>query len=129
MGAKAGKFNERRKVMLLNTADGWVLFLKQLTYWCEVLAGLTLLVSHFVIWWFAPERPHNFLDELLDMRKHIDFIKQHQPDLGRLRRLDLTNSRRFLTPRPVFLERTLRNAMCVSPFPSRAGDASTPLLA
>jgi len=123
--AKAGDANERQKVMLLNTADGWVLFVKQLTYWCEVLAGLTLLFSHFVIWWFAPERPHNFLDELLDMRRYLDLIRRSPRtaiDLGRLRRLDLVSSRQF------FLERASRSASSFHPFPMHFVESSIPLL-
>jgi len=54
------------KHLLKQTASGTFLFLKLGEYWCEVLAGLTMLYSHLVIWWYCPERHIDLSEELPD---------------------------------------------------------------
>lgn len=67
--AIAGEAYENNSTLLLNTATGWVLVAKQATFWFEVFAGLALLLSHIAIWWCAPERPHAFAEEVLDITR------------------------------------------------------------
>jgi len=50
--------------LLKQTASGTFVLLKLGQYWFEVLAGLFMLYSHLVIWWYCPER-HIDLDEEL----------------------------------------------------------------
>jgi len=54
----------QNKSLIKQTASGTFLFFKLGEYWCEVFAGLTMLYSHLVIWWYCPER-HIDLDEEL----------------------------------------------------------------
>merc|ERR1739846_266066 len=41
---------------LLNTAAGIDLTLKLMEFWGEVFAGLFMVVDHWVIWYYSPER-------------------------------------------------------------------------
>jgi len=50
--------------LLKQTASGTLMYFKLGEYWFEVLAGLFMLYSHLVIWWYCPER-HIDLDEEL----------------------------------------------------------------
>jgi len=50
--------------LLKTTASGPLMLFKLCEYWFEVLAGLFMLYSHLVIWWYCPER-HIDLDEEL----------------------------------------------------------------
>lgn len=44
----------QNKTMLSNTARGWVLTCKEGNCWFESLAGVFMLASHLVIWYYAP---------------------------------------------------------------------------
>jgi len=44
------------QTMLYDTAKGAVLGFKELSFWSEVLAGLSLLANLFAIWYYCPER-------------------------------------------------------------------------
>lgn len=53
----AGGFSRSDPVTVLtNTAHGTCLFIKMLTFWSEVVAGVLGLGSHLIIWYYAPER-------------------------------------------------------------------------
>mmetsp|Transcript_51799 Transcript_51799/g.138661 ORF Transcript_51799/g.138661 Transcript_51799/m.138661 type:complete len:336 (-) Transcript_51799:142-1149(-) len=54
----------RKKMLLLDTATGFVLFLKIASYTSEVLGGLLLIASHLIIWGFCNERYVDLYDEL-----------------------------------------------------------------
>eukprot|EP00927_Polykrikos_kofoidii_P038479 TRINITY_DN3282_c0_g1_i1.p1 TRINITY_DN3282_c0_g1~~TRINITY_DN3282_c0_g1_i1.p1 ORF type:complete len:332 (-),score=45.55 TRINITY_DN3282_c0_g1_i1:75-1070(-) len=51
-------------VILVDTASGFCLFLKLLSYASEVFCGLSLIFSFFVIWYFSGERHADLVDEL-----------------------------------------------------------------
>lgn len=56
--------DENGKQMLVNTARGWFLNLKQINYWFEVWAGLLMICSHLVIYYFCAERKVDLPEEL-----------------------------------------------------------------
>lgn len=45
-----------KKVQLVNTASGWILFFKIGSYFGEVVSGLCLIASHMAIWYYCEER-------------------------------------------------------------------------
>eukprot|EP00929_Paragymnodinium_shiwhaense_P049162 TRINITY_DN24814_c0_g1_i1.p1 TRINITY_DN24814_c0_g1~~TRINITY_DN24814_c0_g1_i1.p1 ORF type:complete len:430 (+),score=45.87 TRINITY_DN24814_c0_g1_i1:70-1359(+) len=61
----------RKKAVLYNTASGWFLFLKQINFWCEVIAGLSMLASQGAIYWFCLERAVNLDDTLPPLERHL----------------------------------------------------------
>merc|ERR1711879_224658 len=65
---KADAANHTGETLLLNTATGWVLSMKQAECWLETFAGLTMLGSHLVIWYYAPERKTDLVDQLDDIQ-------------------------------------------------------------
>lgn len=66
----------QRQELLLNTATGWFLTLKEANYWMEVFAGLSLLTSHLVIWYFCPERNVELGVELPDIQNQYRNMDQ-----------------------------------------------------
>eukprot|EP00927_Polykrikos_kofoidii_P063329 TRINITY_DN58133_c0_g1_i1.p1 TRINITY_DN58133_c0_g1~~TRINITY_DN58133_c0_g1_i1.p1 ORF type:complete len:344 (-),score=39.91 TRINITY_DN58133_c0_g1_i1:99-1130(-) len=65
---QAGAANEIHATLLANTATGYVLFLKQVNYWCEVFAGLAMLFSHLVILYYCQERKLDLDEDLPEIR-------------------------------------------------------------
>mmetsp|Transcript_167247 Transcript_167247/g.537231 ORF Transcript_167247/g.537231 Transcript_167247/m.537231 type:complete len:355 (-) Transcript_167247:72-1136(-) len=63
--------NERgltfKKMVLVDTASGFVLWLKILSYVSEVACGLFLISSFLVIWYFCEERTTDLNDELFSV--------------------------------------------------------------
>jgi len=51
-----GLVTVRDTPQLQNTASGTYLWLKILSYFCEDIAGLSLVISHLAIWYFCEER-------------------------------------------------------------------------
>jgi len=72
---------EDKEELLLNTASGWYLVLKMATYWLEVCAGLFLLTSHLVIWYFCPERNVELGCELPDIQNQYRNMDTEQARL------------------------------------------------
>jgi len=75
-----------KKVHLVNTASGWILFFKIGSYFGEVVSGLCLIASHTAIWYYCDERKvdviisewmgyfllfENMLPSVLALRKHL----------------------------------------------------------
>lgn len=60
-----------KKIMLENTASGYVLAIKQLNYWCEAFAGIAMVLSHLAIWFFCKERKID-LCEVMPEADHPD---------------------------------------------------------
>lgn len=50
--------------ILYNTASGWGLAIKQLSFWCECISGLCLIANQLAIWWFCGERKVDMTFEL-----------------------------------------------------------------
>lgn len=46
----------KHRRLLYDTASGYCLLGKCLEYWFEVFSGLSMLASHFTIWYYCPER-------------------------------------------------------------------------
>mmetsp|Transcript_81791 Transcript_81791/g.207804 ORF Transcript_81791/g.207804 Transcript_81791/m.207804 type:complete len:355 (-) Transcript_81791:109-1173(-) len=55
------------KIVLVDTASGFVLWLKILSYVSEVACGLFLISSFLVIWYFCEERTTDLNDELFSV--------------------------------------------------------------
>merc|ERR1719362_767534 len=55
------------KKTLQDTASGWFLVLKILSYAGEVICGVNLIFSHLTIWYFCTERHIDLEDELTEM--------------------------------------------------------------
>eukprot|EP00927_Polykrikos_kofoidii_P086331 TRINITY_DN9637_c0_g1_i2.p1 TRINITY_DN9637_c0_g1~~TRINITY_DN9637_c0_g1_i2.p1 ORF type:complete len:441 (+),score=58.12 TRINITY_DN9637_c0_g1_i2:127-1323(+) len=62
--SRTGTANEDQTALLSNSACGWVNDLKKATFWFEVLAGNLMIMSHIVIWYYAPERLTDMDEEL-----------------------------------------------------------------
>merc|ERR1719401_326584 len=60
---------------LSNTASGMDLFMKKLEFWGEVFAGLFMIASHWVIWYYCPERQ-------LDLDEQMPQALANWSDLG-----------------------------------------------
>mmetsp|Transcript_14376 Transcript_14376/g.36748 ORF Transcript_14376/g.36748 Transcript_14376/m.36748 type:complete len:375 (+) Transcript_14376:90-1214(+) len=54
-------------IVLLDTAGWPVKMMKILSYGSEVICGLSLIGSHFVIWWYCEERHYDLPEELPHM--------------------------------------------------------------
>ena len=67
--------------LLYNTAGGWVLSLKQADCWLETFAGLTMLASHLVIWYYAPERSAGLVQELDEIQDPSYFEMPRDQDI------------------------------------------------
>mmetsp|Transcript_93404 Transcript_93404/g.273463 ORF Transcript_93404/g.273463 Transcript_93404/m.273463 type:complete len:109 (+) Transcript_93404:652-978(+) len=75
----------RRRATMVPGSGKWKLtkcrrfaILKVANYWLEVLAGLTLLASHLVIWYFCPERNVELGDELPDIQHQYRNMDQER---------------------------------------------------
>jgi len=62
---------ELHRKELVDTASGAVLALKVCEYLSEVVAGLAMILSHLVIWFYCPERNLDLRDELPDPGTYI----------------------------------------------------------
>lgn len=58
---------EMPEVVLVDTASGWVLWLKIGSYLSEVFCGLSLIASLLAIWYYCEERHSDLKDELLSV--------------------------------------------------------------
>lgn len=54
-------------VVLVDTASGWVLWLKIASYVSEVMCGMNLIASLLAIWYYCEERHSDLADELLSV--------------------------------------------------------------
>jgi len=61
---ETAKAFELNMPMLLNSANGTVLTLKQTAYWFENLSGFFVGLGLLAIWWFAPERHINLSEDV-----------------------------------------------------------------
>eukprot|EP00811_Abedinium_folium_P034905 NODE_7746_length_1553_cov_7.778401.p1 GENE.NODE_7746_length_1553_cov_7.778401~~NODE_7746_length_1553_cov_7.778401.p1 ORF type:complete len:410 (+),score=82.15 NODE_7746_length_1553_cov_7.778401:174-1232(+) len=52
----------KHEAVLMNTAQGWLLVLKQFNFWFEVFAGMAMLASHFVIAFACPHFDFNLAE-------------------------------------------------------------------
>jgi len=55
------------KPELTNTASGFVLCIKVISYLSEVLCGVSLIASHMTIWYYSSERHIDLEDEIVEM--------------------------------------------------------------
>lgn len=71
--------------LLYNTASDGYLYLKMTNFWFEVLAGLSMIASHLIIWYFCPERQLGMCESI--------------PDIDRVyRAMDTVDTERVRTP-------------------------------
>eukprot|EP00929_Paragymnodinium_shiwhaense_P068969 TRINITY_DN34795_c0_g1_i1.p1 TRINITY_DN34795_c0_g1~~TRINITY_DN34795_c0_g1_i1.p1 ORF type:complete len:419 (-),score=62.96 TRINITY_DN34795_c0_g1_i1:351-1550(-) len=62
---------EFKRSVIYNTAGGWFLTLKMVNFWCEVVAGLSMLASHGVIYYNCEERKLDLEERLPPLRSHM----------------------------------------------------------
>jgi len=58
--------HEKDKAVLVNTASGAILGVKLAEYWTEVFAGIFMILGHLTIWFYAPERKFDLLEDIPD---------------------------------------------------------------
>lgn len=58
---------------VINTASGTYLAFKFCAYWSECLAGICLIMSHYVIWFYCEERHMKYAKATLDMVYDKDY--------------------------------------------------------
>jgi len=61
--------HEDQQSLLYNTARDGFLYLKMANFWFEVFAGLSMIGSHLIIWYFCPERQLGMCDSIPDIHR------------------------------------------------------------
>lgn len=63
--------------VLWDTATGNFLTLKKVGFWAEMMAGVFIVLSHFLIWYFARERHHQISFETMSDDEDVAEPKRH----------------------------------------------------